>query len=143
LVSSHDLIAYEHLQIRNMVRNRKLSKSIHDAGWGIFMRWLAYYGELHGIQIIAVSPQYTSQNCSGCGTRVKKALSVRTHICPSCGLVMDRDQNAALNILEKALSYLRGCTVGHTETGGLAPRNASGHRTSTASPTKRSSKLAG
>jgi putative transposase len=121
LVSSHDLIAYEDLQIRNMVRNRKLAKSIHDAGWGIFMQWLARYGFLHNIPIIAVLPHYTSQNCSGCGTNVQKSLSIRTHICPNCGLVMDRDQNAALNILEKALSSNRGCTVGHTETDGLAP----------------------
>jgi putative transposase len=114
LVSSHDGVAYEHLQIRNMVRNRKLSKSIHDAGWGIFLQWLAYYAQVHGIPVMAIAPQYTSQDCSGCGTRVKKSLSIRTHICPSCGLVMDRDQNAACNILEKAL----GCTVGHTETDG-------------------------
>ncbi|MFL5693408.1 MAG: zinc ribbon domain-containing protein, partial [Ktedonobacteraceae bacterium] len=70
--------------------------------------------QVHGIPIMAIAPQYTSQDCSGCGTRVKKSLSIRTHICPSCGLVMDRDQNAACNILEKAL----GCTVGHTETDG-------------------------
>jgi putative transposase len=104
LVSSHDLIAYENLAIRNMVRNRKLAKSIHDAGWGLFLQWVARYGFLHAIPIIAVPPHYTSQKCSDCGTLVNKSLSVRTHICPTCGLVMDRDQNAALNILEKALS---------------------------------------
>jgi putative transposase len=136
LVSSHDLIAFENLTIRTMVRNRKLSKSIHDAGWGIFMQWLTYYGGIHAIPVIAVPPKYTSQDCSKCGTRVKKSLSVRTHICPSCGFIMDRDQNAALNILKKALflpehlskarsdSFVgarkkeSGCTVGHTETGG-------------------------
>jgi putative transposase len=59
-VSSHDLIAYEDLQIRNMVRNRKLAKSIHDAGWGTFIRWLNYYGTLHGIPVMAVPPHYTS-----------------------------------------------------------------------------------
>ena len=121
LVSSHDLIAYEHLHIRNMVRNRRLAKSIHDAGWGIFLHWLAYYGIVHTIPIIAVPPQYTSQQCSDCDTIVKKSLSMRTHMCPNCGLVMDRDQNAALNILEKALSSHRGCTGGHSETDGLAP----------------------
>jgi len=121
LVSSCDLIAYENLQIRNMVRNRKLAKSIHDAGWGIFLQWVARYGFLHDIEVVAVPPHYTSQKCSDCGTIVKKSLSIRTHICPTCGLVMDRDQNAALNILEKALSSHRGCTVGHTETDGLAP----------------------
>jgi putative transposase len=120
LVSSHDLIAYEHLQIRNMVRNRRLAKSIHDAGWGIFLHWLAYYGMVHAIQILAVPPHFTSQKCSECETIVKKSLSVRTHICPRCGLVMDRDQNAAKNILEKALSSHRGCTGGHSETDRLA-----------------------
>jgi putative transposase len=120
LVSSHDLIAYEHLQIRHMVRNRRLAKSIHDAGWGIFVRWLTYYGLLHAIPIVAVPPHYTTQDCSACGTRVKKTLSVRTHICPGCGVVLDRDHNAALNILQAALSSMRGGTVGHTETGRLA-----------------------
>jgi putative transposase len=120
LVSSHDLIAYEHLQIRNMVRNRKVAKSIHDAGWGIFLQWLNYYALLHEIEVIAVAPHYTSQNCSACSTKVQKSLSIRTHICPTCGLVMDRDQNAALNILEKALSSHRGCTGGHPETDRLA-----------------------
>src|SRR5713101_6963384 len=120
LVSSHDLIAYEHLQIRTMVRNRHLAKSIHDAGWGLFVRWLNYYGLLHAIPIVAVPPHYTTQDCSACGTRVKKTLSVRTHICPGCGVVLDRDHNAALNILQEALSSIRGGTVGHTETGRLA-----------------------
>jgi len=96
LVSSHDLIAYEHLQIRNMAKNRHLAKSIHDAGWGLFLRWLTYYGALHDIPVIAVPPHYTSQDCSACGTRVKKTLSVRTHTCPGCGVVLDRDHNAAL-----------------------------------------------
>src|SRR5229473_3512474 len=120
LVSSHDLIAYEHLQIRTMAKNRHLAKSIHDAGWGIFVRWLTYYGLLHAIPIVAVPPHYTTQDCSACGTRVKKTLSVRTHMCPGCGVVLDRDHNAALNILQEALSSIRGGTVGHTETGRLA-----------------------
>ncbi len=120
LVSSHDLIAYEHLHIRTMVRNRHLAKSIHDAGWGIFLHWLAYYGIVHAIPIIAVPPQYTSQQCSDCDTIVRKSLSMRTHMCPTCGLVMDRDHNAARNILEKALSSTRGCTGGHSETDRLA-----------------------
>src|SRR5712692_9122728 len=121
LVSSHDLIAYEDLQIRNMVRNHHLAKSIHDAGWGIFLQWVNYYGIVHDIAIIAVPPHFTSQQCSECGTLVKKSLSVRTHICHGCGMVLDRDHNAALNILQKALSSNQGCTVGHTETDGLAP----------------------
>jgi transposase len=129
-------VGYEDLQIRNMVRNRKLAKSIHDAGWGTFMRWLQYYGHMHDIPIIAVPSQYTSQKCSACGTLVKKSLSVRTHICTSCGVVLDRDHNAALNILDKALG-----TVGHTGTSKSASlQNASGDLTSTASPKRKSSK---
>jgi len=116
LVSSHDLIAYENLQIRNMVRNRKLAKSIHDAGWGIFLQWLARYGFLHDIEVIAVPPHYTSQKCSDCGTIVKKSLSIRTHICHGCGVVLDRDHNAALNILHKALSPDQNGTEGHSGT---------------------------
>ncbi|GHO70859.1 transposase [Ktedonobacter sp. SOSP1-52] len=111
LVSSHDLIAFEDLQIRNMVRNRHLAKSISDAGWGRFLTWMNYYAALHHIPVIAVPPHYTSQNCSACGTLIKKSLSVRTHTCTGCGVVLDRDHNAAMNILQKALS-----TVGHTGT---------------------------
>jgi putative transposase len=112
LVSSHDLIAYEHLQIRNLVKNHKLAKSIHDAAWGQFLNWVKAYGIMHDVPVIAVPPQYTSQDCSGCGERVKKTLSTRTHVCASCGLVMDRDENAARNILVKALEG----TLGHRET---------------------------
>jgi putative transposase len=118
LVSSHDLIAYEDLRIANMVKNHKLAKSISDASWGRFLTWVKAYGAMHEIPIIAVSPHFTSQDCSGCGTRVKKSLSVRTHVCPHCGLVMDRDHNAARNILSKALQQSR--TAGHAETAILA-----------------------
>ncbi len=102
LVSSHDLIAYEQLQIRNLVKNHKLAKSLHDAAWGQFLGWVKSYGIMHGIEVVAVPPQYTSQDCSGCGERVQKTLSTRTHVCPTCGLVLDRDENAARNILAKA-----------------------------------------
>ena len=108
LVSSHDLIAVEHLQIRHMVRNRHLAKSIHDAGWGTFLRWVKHYAGMHGIPVVAVEPQFTSQECSRCGRLVNKSLSLRTHICPGCGLVLDRDHNAALNILIKALALYLG-----------------------------------
>jgi putative transposase len=128
LVSSHDLIAYEHLQIRHLVKNRKLTKSIHDAAWGQFLNWVKAYGIMHDVPVIAVPPQYTSQDCSGCGERVKKTLSTRTHVCPSCGLVMDRDENAARNILAKALQG----TLGHRETQELVSSNAWGEMTSTA-----------
>ena len=111
LVKSTDLIAFEDVQIRNMVKNHHLAKSISDAGWGIFLGWVRYYAGLHGIACIAVPPAYTSQNCSGCQQVVKKSLSVRTHCCPHCGLILDRDVNAALNILHEALRIL-----GHRKT---------------------------
>jgi IS605 OrfB family transposase len=104
LVSSHDLIALEDLQVRNLVRNRHLAKAISDVGWSRFRRWVEYYGRLHGIPVLAVPPQYTSQDCSGCGKRVRKSLSMRTHVCPHCGLILDRDHNAARMILERGLA---------------------------------------
>jgi putative transposase len=103
LVTSNDLIAYENLQIRNMVKNHKLAKSIQDAAWGQFLEWVKSYSVMHEIAVVAISPHYTSQDCSGCGEPVQKTLSTRTHVCPKCGLVLDRDENAAINILAKAL----------------------------------------
>jgi putative transposase len=113
LVMSSDLIAFEDLQVRNLVKNHHLAKSISDAGWSLFLGWVCYYAGLAEIECIAVPPAYTSQNCSGCGALVKKSLSVRTHCCSHCGLILDRDQNAALNILQEALRIL-----GHRKTGG-------------------------
>ena len=120
LITSHDLIAYEHLQIRNMVRNRHLAKSIHDAGWGTFLRWVRYYGALHGVPVIAVEPHWTTQRCSRCRNIVKKSLSVRTHICPFCGLILDRDHNAANNVLSHALAGTGG------QPGTSSPSSAAG-----------------
>jgi putative transposase len=93
LVTSHDLIAFEDLKIANMVRNPHLAKSINDAAWSQFLTWVCAYGVMHAIPIVKVAPNYTSQDCSACGTRIKKSLSVRTHICTSCGVVLDRDPN--------------------------------------------------
>jgi putative transposase len=106
LVASHDLIAYENLQVRNMVKNHQLAKSISDASWSMFVDWLEYFAKLDKIVTVAVPPQYTSQDCSGCGERVKKTLSQRTHQCLKCGTVMHRDHNAAQNILVKGLEVL-------------------------------------
>jgi putative transposase len=98
LIQSNDLVVYEDLKVSNMVKNPKLAKSIQDASWSMFTDWLDYFGKIHGKFVIAVNPQYTSQQCSDCGNIVKKTLSVRTHIC-SCGCV---DENAAINILARA-----------------------------------------
>ena len=107
--------------------------SISDASWGLFLSWVRYYGALYSIPVIAVSPRFTTQDCSGCGERVKKTLSMRTHICPRCGLVLDRDWNAALNILLAALEYVaaQNRTAGQAETSrSQERRNASGQGTS-------------
>ncbi|HAA28355.1 MAG TPA: transposase, partial [Cyanobacteria bacterium UBA8553] len=121
VVQSNDLVAYEDLQVPNMVKNRKLSKSISDAAWSAFRNWLEYFGKVFGVATVSVSPHYTSANCSHCGEVVKKSLSQRTHRCHQCGFVLDRDWNAAINILELALclaslTMLRKRTVGHTGT---------------------------
>ncbi|MDB9420305.1 RNA-guided endonuclease InsQ/TnpB family protein [Microcystis aeruginosa] len=108
LIQSNDLVVYEDLKVSSMGKNPKLAKSISDASWSMFTDWLDYFGKIHGKFVIAVNPQYTSQQCSDCGNLVKKTLSVRTHIC-SCGCVLDRDENAAINILARAN------TVGRTE----------------------------
>jgi putative transposase len=99
---SSDLIAVEDLNIRGMVKNKHLSKSISDAGWEDFLSKLAYKAEEAGKHFVKVNPRNTSQHCSGCGATVKKSLAVRVHKCPECGLVVDRDVNAARNILAKA-----------------------------------------
>jgi len=117
-VKSSDFVAYEELQVRNMVKNHKLAKSISDAAWSQFAQWLEYFGNVYGKTVIAVPPQYTSQDCSSCGNTVLKTLSTRTHTC-DCGATLDRDYNAARNILVKGLKQaginLNLNTVGHTE----------------------------
>ncbi|KRG15670.1 transposase [Virgibacillus soli] len=106
LSKDYSVIAVENLHIRNMIRNRKLAKSISDAGWGMFRNMLAYKCERNGGILIKVEPKFTSQDCSHCGNRVKKSLSIRTHICPKCGTILDRDHNASRNILQKGLDEL-------------------------------------
>jgi putative transposase len=125
VVQSNDLIAYEDLRIKNMVKNHCLAKSINDASWYQFRVWLEYFGKVFKRVTVAVNPQYTSAVCSSCGEVVKKTLSTRTHVC-QCGCVMDRDENAARNILSGGLS-----TVGHTGTFMLDMSNALGDESST------------
>ena len=111
VIQSNDLVAYEDLRIANMMKNGKLAKSIADAGWSQFRKWLEYFGHVFGKITIAIPPQYTSQACSNCAEIVTKSLSVRTHKCNSCGFEKDRDVNAAINILQLALR-----TTGHVGT---------------------------
>jgi len=102
LVRSFDAIALEDLRVRNMVRNRHLSKSILDSGWSAFRDYLTYKAESAGREVAFVDPAYTSRCCSECGTVFQDFdLSTRWVIC-ACGLSLDRDHNAAINILRRA-----------------------------------------
>jgi putative transposase len=92
-------ICVEDLNVVGMVRNHHLAKSIHDASWSAFLAILEDKAERADHQVIRVPARFTTQKCRRCGEHVQKSLSVRTHICPSCGLVEDRDVNAARNIL--------------------------------------------
>ena len=120
LVVENDLIAIEHLSLGFMEKNRHLALSWYDAGFGLFRQMLEYKAESAGIPVIAVNPANTIQACSGCGSIVKKDLSVRVHVCPDCGLVLDRDVNASRNILSKALSKPPG-RGGQAVTWAIAP----------------------
>jgi putative transposase len=122
---SNDVVAYEDLRVQNLVQNRNLAKSISDVGWYQFRVWLEYFANKFGKATVAVPAHYTSQECSNCGRTVKKSLSTRTHTC-KCGCQLDRDENAAINILKKGLS-----TLGHSGTWGLDSLNASGDETAT------------
>ncbi|MFZ3166251.1 MAG: transposase [Candidatus Methanoperedens sp.] len=102
LVDTYDKIVFEDLQIQNMVQNHHLAKSISDAGWSQMIQFTTYKAEYAGKIVELVNPRDTSQNCSSCGTKVPKSLSMRVHKCPNCGLVLDRDHNAAINILQRS-----------------------------------------
>ena len=102
-VDRYQTIAIEDLKVANMVRNHCLAYSIADASWGIFRQYLEAKAESAERQVIAVAPHYTSQKCSQCGEYVQKSLSVRTHVCPFCGYIADRDKNAARNVLQRGL----------------------------------------
>lgn len=97
-VANYGLIFIEDLNINGMAKNRHLSKAISDTGWGTFFELLTYKAEEAGRKLLKVPAYNTSQICSGCGEKVPKSLAVRIHACPFCGLLMDRDENAARNI---------------------------------------------
>lgn len=116
LVGQYDVLAYEDLSIRAMSRGM-LAKQMNDAGWRVLLHAIACKAEWAGKLVVAVDPRGTSQRCSGCGAMVPKALHVRVHDCPSCGLVMDRDENAAINIRALGRSAV-------SEAGAFAPPQA-------------------
>jgi len=101
LIAANDMIAIEDLRIRNMVHNRHLSKSIMDAGWGYLRQRLEVKAVEAGRQVIAVEPAYTSKSCSDCGTVFEDLKLSDRRVSCDCGLSLDRDHNAALNILRR------------------------------------------
>ena len=115
LVRSHSLIVLEDLASQKMAENAH-GKSINDAGWNEFISMLSYKAESAGSRIILVNPENTTKECSRCGTLTAKELSERRHECPSCGLSMDRDHNAAINILQRATGGMPGSNACEDET---------------------------
>ena len=114
IVNQYGVICIEDLSVNQMVHNRCLSKSIYDAAWSQFAQYLSYKAESANRTLVKVNPAYTSQNCSACGHREVKKLSDRVHNCSCCGISIDRDHNASLNILSLGLKTL-----------GLVPRSPS------------------
>jgi putative transposase len=107
LCKANALVAYENLNVKGMVKNHRLAKSINDVAWSTFRHWLEYFAQKFKTSIVPVHPHHTSQICSNCGLIVKKTLSTRTHAC-KCGCVLQRDVNAAKNILNRAKSTRDG-----------------------------------
>ena len=97
---NHDVVFVEKLEKLNMVKNKKLSRSIMDSSWGTFVQKLEYKCKL----LVEVPARNTTINCSRCGNKVPKSLAVRIHRCDKCNLVMDRDYNASINVLQKGLN---------------------------------------
>jgi putative transposase len=108
LVNQYQFIAFEKLAIAGMQGNgnKTVNRGIADVAWGQFVQFTAYKAESAGRGFALVDPKGTTQTCSGCSQKVPKDLSVRIHNCPHCGLKLDRDHNAALNILARGLASL-------------------------------------
>ena len=107
IVRMHNFIVVEKLETRKMLGNRWLAKSMQEQTWGKFATLLNEKAESAGVTVAAIDPKGTSQECSSCGAEVKKDLSTRVHRC-NCGLVLDRDINAAINILHRGISVAGG-----------------------------------
>lgn len=106
LVNRFAIIVFENLNIRGMLKLHCLAKSISDAAWNQLVQFTTYKAANAGRCVVQVNPRNTSKMCSRCGELVEKSLSVRIHECPGCGLVLDRDHNAAINILALGLQSI-------------------------------------
>ncbi len=106
----YDVVFVEKLQLRNMVKNHHLAQSIYDAAWATFKQMIDYKAKL----MLEVDAYNSTIECSRCGHLVPKTLAIRTHVCDQCGLILDRDYNASLNILKKGLQLLE-LPMGHRE----------------------------
>ena len=109
LVNTYQVIAFEELEPQQMGHSRGMRTSIADAAWSQLIQYTCNKAEEAGRTVVLVNPRNTSKKCSNpdCGKLVEKDLSVRVHMCPHCGLVLSRDQNAAINILRLGLQNLR------------------------------------
>lgn len=118
IIKNHDVIAIEDLNVKGMVKNRKIAKAISDSSWSTFITMLIYKAEWYGKQIIKIDRWYpSSKTCSNCKHLLTKAelpLSVRSWDCPSCMQKNDRDINASINILNEGLKLVTLKTVGAT-----------------------------
>ena len=124
IVREFDAIAVEDLNVKGMVKNHHLAKSISDAGWSQFTSILTNKAESAGRQVVKVNPSYTSQDCSQCGNRVRKTLATREHRCINCGFVAHRDHNAALNIRERGARASGMVPVGESREPRISTYNA-------------------
>lgn len=111
LVNRFAIIVFEDLNIRGMLKNHRLAKSISDAAWNQLVQYTSYKAAKAGRRAVQVNPRNTSQACSGCGSIAKKDLSLRIHNCSGCGLTLDRDHNAAINILALGLQSIGQQTI--------------------------------
>jgi len=113
LVNEYQFIAFEKLDIKDMQVNRSkvISRGIADVAWGQFVQFTTYKAEEAGRGVALVNPRGTTQECSGCGSIVPKDLKVRIHDCPHCGLRLNRDHNAALNILARGLASVNAASA--------------------------------
>ncbi len=110
LVKNHDVIVVEDLNIKGMVQNRHLARAIADVGWGIFLNFLKYKCAWNGKHFVSIDRFFpSSKMCSSCGSKQDIPLSVRTYGCISCGLSIDRDLNASLNIRAAGLAVFNAC----------------------------------